>query len=255
MSQKTKNSLSRRKFIQNSSYVAGGLIGGGLLGGLGGIVGRNIFGHETATTTATPSKRVADESYNHAFMYFTNPAQFEVLKAAIDRIYPEDENGPGATGLGVHFFIDHQLAGTYGHNARDYMQGPFAPGSNFQGYQSPLKRHQVFDVGLDALQTYSQSQYKKDFPDITDDQKDTILKAFAEDKVPLKGVTSKTFFSILRALTLEGVYSDPLYGGNRNMEGWKMKKFPGSQMAYINQIESKKFKTMKPQSLNKHFNS
>ncbi|WP_160725285.1 gluconate 2-dehydrogenase subunit 3 family protein [Bacillus sp. USDA818B3_A] len=252
MAQKSK--LSRRKFIQNSSYAAGGIIGGGLLGSLGGFLGKEIFGHKTATTSTTQTKSVADESYNHAFMYFTNPATFEVLKSAIERIYPEDENGPGATGLGVHFFIDHQLAGAYGQNAREYMQGPFAPGSNFQGYQSPLKRHQVFDVGLDALQTYSQKQYKKDFPDITDEQKDTTLKAFAEDKVQLKGVTSKTFFSMLRALTLEGVYSDPLYGGNRNMQGWKMKKYPGSQMAYIQQIESKKFQSIKPQSLNKHFN-
>ena len=255
MAQKTKGSLSRRKFIQNSSYVAGGIVGGGLLGGLGGILGKGIFGNRTATTTTAQPKNVADESYNRAFMYFTNPAQFEVLKAAIERIYPEDENGPGATGLGVHFFIDHQLAGAYGQNSREYMQGPFVPGSNFQGYQSPLKRHQVFDVGLEGLQTYSQSKYKKDFPDLTDDQKDTVLKTFADDKVKLKGVTSKTFFSILRATTIEGVYADPLYGGNSNMQGWKMKSFPGAQMAYINQIESKKFRIIKPQSLNKHFNS
>jgi gluconate 2-dehydrogenase gamma chain len=251
---KDKSKISRRKFLQNSSYVAGGVIGGGLLGGLGGIIGKGIFGDKAEKATSQPTN-YAEESYNHAFMYFDNPAIFEVLTAATERIYPEDENGPGAKGLGVHFFIDHQLAGAYGHNAREYMQGPFAPGSNFQGYQSPLKRHQVFDVGLQALQSYSQSQYKKDFPELTDEQKDTILKAFAEDKVQLKGVTSKTFFTNLRALTLEGVYADPLYGGNRNMEGWKMKKFPGSQMAYIQQIESKKFQKITPQSLHKHFNS
>src|SRR5437763_932821 len=64
MAQKTKSSLSRRKFIQNSGYVAGGIIGGGLLGGLGGIVGRDIFGKKTATTATTQTKTVADESYN-----------------------------------------------------------------------------------------------------------------------------------------------------------------------------------------------
>ena len=68
----------------------------------------------------------------------------------------------------------------------------------------------------------------------------------------LRGVTSRTFFNILRAATIEGVYADPAYAGNKNMEGWKMKDFPGNQMSYINQIESEKFVKIKPNSLHSY---
>lgn len=41
------------------------------------------------------------------------------------RIYPKDEQGEGAIGLGVSYFIDNQLASAYGYNDREYMQEPF----------------------------------------------------------------------------------------------------------------------------------
>ena len=58
---------------------------------------------------------------------------------------------------------------------------------------------------------------------------------------------------MLRSATLEGVYSDPLYGGNNNMGGWKMRDYPGSQMAYTD-IITKDFKKISPQSLKNHMN-
>lgn len=78
---------------------------------------------------------------------------------------------------------------------------------------------------------------------------DEILTAFQKGEVKLNGVTSSFFFTLLRSATLEGAYSDPIYGGNNNMDGWKMKNFPGHQAAYINVIESDKFQKIKPQSL------
>ena len=56
---------------------------------------------------------------------------------------------------------------------------------------------------------------------------------------------------MLRSATLEGVYSDPLYGGNINMNGWKMRDYPGNQMAYAEIIEQD-FKKIAPQSLRDH---
>lgn len=49
------------------------------------------------------------------------------------------------------------------------------------------------------------------------------------------------FFQELKQATMEGAYSDPLYGGNKDLEGWKMKEYPGAQMSYGQQIDSEEF--------------
>lgn len=56
---------------------------------------------------------------------------------------------------------------------------------------------------------------------------------------------------LLRQSTLEGCYCVPLYGGNKNMEGWKMKEFPGAQMSYLNEVEND-FTVIPPVSLSGH---
>ena len=66
----------------------------------------------------------------------------------------------------------------------------------------------------------------------------------------IPGLKSSFFFEILRKSTLEGAYADPLYGGNKDMQGWKMKEYPGVQMSYTaEQVESKEFIKIAPASL------
>ncbi|MCA1024964.1 MULTISPECIES: gluconate 2-dehydrogenase subunit 3 family protein [Cytobacillus] len=244
--QHSEKKMSRRRFIRNSGYVAGGLVGGGIIGGL---IGANMNDEQEGTNTQGEHQGT---SFLQAPLYFTNPEMFAVLVAASERIFPSDDNGPGADELGVAYYIDHSLAGSWGNNAREYMQGPFFPGSNFQGYQSPLKRHEVFDTGIKALQKVANDKHDKNFPDLEGEQQDAILTSFQNDEVELKGVTSKTFFNILRAATIEGVYADPAYGGNINMEGWKMKNYPGHQMSYYDKIESDEFMEIEPQALHSY---
>lgn len=236
--------ISRRKFVKNSSYVAGGVVGGGLIGSLFGVK----FNGSEETSTA-PAKK---EKFNQALMYFTRQADFKTLEAATERIFPEDDNGAGAKALGVAYFIDHQLAGSYGHNDQEYMQGPFHEGTAFQGFQTPLERHEIFMQGIRALEKESQSDFDDSFTSLEGEQQDKILKKFEDDDVKLKGVKSADFFDLLRSATLAGAYSDPLYGGNEDMAGWKMKEYPGSQMSYIDEIETEDFVEMKPSALNEH---
>lgn len=241
--------MSRRKFIKNSSYAAGGVIGGGLVGTL---IGTNIPGVTNEDTqTKTKSESASRNHFNRAYMYFTRNSDFDTLTAATERIFPEDKNGPGAKKLDVPYFIDHQLAGDYGHNAKEYMQGPFHTGTDTQGYQSPLRRHEIFMIGIRALESESQSDYDDSFADLDNDKQDKILKKFEDDKVKIKGVLASDFFELLRTATLSGAYADPVYGGNNDMEGWGMKNFPGAQMSYLNKIEKEKFvdNEIKPQSL------
>ncbi|ELE4432885.1 hypothetical protein RMK87_001365 [Campylobacter jejuni] len=51
-------------------------------------------------------------------------------------------------------------------------------------------------------------------------------------------------------MTIAGVYVDPIYGGNVNMQAWCMKKFLGAQMTYAAQIlDGDKFEVIEPISL------
>jgi gluconate 2-dehydrogenase gamma chain len=231
-------SLSRRKFIRNTSYTVGGLAVGGVLGSL------------IPLGTAKNHKEKKAENFNQALMYFT-PQQYQITEDATERIFPKDKHGPGAKELGVAFYIDHQLAGNWGYNSREYMEAPFFKGEKVQGYQGRLKRRDIFDIGLQEIQNHSMAVYKKNFTDLKGEEQDAILKDFEADKVSLTTISTSGFFQMLRSATLEGVYSDPLYGGNKNMEGWKMRNYPGSQMAYAQVIE-KDFKKIKPQSLQNH---
>lgn len=240
MANENDNKISRRRFIKNSSYVAGGLIGGGVLGS---IFGMNWDNSESGTTTTT------EPNPYQTFMYFTSEADFETLSAATERIFPENDSGPGAIELGVPYFIDHQLAGSYGYNTQEYMQGPFYEGSKFQGYQTPLKRHQVFMEGIRGLNKESNNSFDNEFSNLEAKQQDEILRKFESNDVKLKGVQSAVFFDLLRSMTMSGAYSDPLYGGNKGMEGWKMKEYPGHQTSYLDEIDSQEFVNMKPQSL------
>lgn len=41
-----------------------------------------------------------------------------------------------------------------------------------------------------------------------------------------------SFFSRIRTDTIEGMFADPMYGGNRDMSGWAMIGYPGPQRAW-----------------------
>ncbi|ETP67799.1 gluconate 2-dehydrogenase subunit 3 family protein [Planomicrobium chinense] len=246
MSKKEKN-FSRRDFLKTSGVAAGALVGGGIIGGL---IASNT-GNETASPGTAPATHGETGSAGgvRGLMFFKNDAEFQILSQATERIFPEDDLGPGAIGLGVPYFIDQQLAGAYGENSKEYMQGPFFEGETTQGYQSRLKRNEMFRQGLQIMQQEAQKRFKANFADLEGGQMDEILTAFQEDQIQMQGVSSLFFFRLLRSATLEGAYADPIYGGNQNMDGWKMKGFPGHQAAYISQIDNEEFQEIDPKSL------
>lgn len=243
--QKEKKSITRRDFLKTTGIATGTLIGGGLIGGL--------VGYNTKTANPVAPNVVGSNGHtmemNPGFQFFKNNRDFLIISNATERIFPKDKLGPGAIDLGVPYFIDHQLAGQYGSNSKEYMHGPFAVGAPTQGYQSRLTRAEIFKQGIAKLEDEAMKRYKKGFSSLDVGQMDEILTAFQKDEIAMAGVTSAFFFRLLRTATLEGAYSDPIYSGNKNMEGWKMKGFPGHQMAYINVIESEKFQKIEPMSL------
>lgn len=245
MAKKTKN-FSRRDFLKTSGVATGALIGGSLLGGL---IGYNANNSKTSPTDTKSGEHKQEAALNKGRMFFTNDREFQVLANATERIFPKDDLGPGAIELGVPYFIDNQLAGQYGSNSKEYMQGPFAVGAATQGYQSRLTRAEIFKQGITKLEAEAQARFKNGFSKIEAEQMDEILTAFQKGEVKMSGVTSGAFFLLLRSATLEGAYADPIYNGNNNMDGWRMKGFPGHQAAYINVIESEKFQKIEPKSI------
>ncbi|MFM1650779.1 gluconate 2-dehydrogenase subunit 3 family protein [Brevibacillus sp. B_LB10_24] len=239
---KQPKSNSRREFLKNSGIALGGLVVGGVLGG-------SLIGNKQTEVEKVVEKSV---DYNQALMFF-NQEQYQLTDAASERIFPKDEIGPGAKELGVAFYIDHQLASPWGINAKDYMTGPFYPGEATQGMQTSLKRSEIFTLGLQGLNDYSQKKYNKKFTELAETEQDDVLKVFEEGKeFQLTGLTTKEFFNLLRSMTLEGVYADPMYGGNKDMQGWKMRNYPGNQMSYAAMIEKDEFVKLDPKSLRDH---
>ncbi|GAK08009.1 gluconate 2-dehydrogenase subunit 3 family protein [Geomicrobium sp. JCM 19038] len=241
--------ITRRTFIKNTGLITGGLVSGGLLGGLLG----NQLGTGTDTETSTEEHgHGATHRYEEARMFFKRQGDFRVLEMVTETIFPEDGNGPGAIALGVPYFIDRQLAGNWGSNTRDYMQGPFEEGTDTQGYQSSLTRGEIFLQGIRLINQISTSDYDEAFVDLEEQDRVAILTEFSEGNAEMRGVSSSRFFSLLRQAVLEGAYCDPLYGGNREMAGWRMKGHPGSVMSYLDVIQEEDFVEMDPVALKDH---
>lgn len=248
---KEKQGVSRRDFMKTTGIATGTLIGGGIIGGL---VGYNV--NKDSGTNQTTGEQQGhgngqgqDHPVNVGLKFFSTMTAFNVLSQATERIFPEDDLGPGAIGLGVPYFIDNQLAGAYGMNAKEYMQGPFADGASTQGYQSRLTRAEIFAQGVAKLDEEARTRFQKGFAELEPEQMDEILTAFQKGEVEMMAVTSDFFFKLLRQATLEGAYADPIYNGNQNMDGWRMKGFPGHQYSYIGQIENEEFQKIDPQSI------
>jgi len=251
--QKKNNEItdpSRRKFLKNSGLVAGGVVGGSLLGGL--LTNNFMPKNETATKSGTEEAL----DYQEALQFFTRREDFNVLQAATEQIFPKDELGPGAIELGAAYYIDKQLAGQWGVNAKDYRSGPFSPKKKIterseekRGEQSILDRGSIFLLGLRKMNEESMKRFNNPFDKAEDTQQMEIIQDLENGDIKLNGLLSQEFFFLLHRSTLEGVYSDPLYGGNKNMDGWRMKEFPGAQASYMNVIDSDEFVKIEPVSL------
>ncbi|MFH5182226.1 gluconate 2-dehydrogenase subunit 3 family protein [Paenibacillus sp. TAB 01] len=248
-SSQTPESQSRRQFLKYSGTAIGGAIVGGVIGG---AIAANRKNNTANPPTGQPETTPAAKDYSQALMYFTQD-QFDTTEAAAERIFPKDDLGPGAKDLGVAYFIDHQLASQWGNNGKEYMLGPFITGEPTQGNYPSIKRHDLFTHGLRALQDSSQSKYQKAFQELTPEQQDELLGLFEKgEQVTVTGATAQQFFNLLKNFTLEGVYADPLYGGNKDMQGWKMRNFPGNQMSYTEIMAKDEFVKIDPASLHDH---
>ena len=162
----------------------------------------------------------------HVYKYLTQP-EIRFLDAAVARLIPADDLGPGAKEADVTFFIEQQLTSSWGNHGRNYRQGPWAQGTPQQGFQSRLTPQEIYRAGISETNVHCLKQYEKAFQFLAPQQQDEVLQGLEADRIELPSSPAKLFFGLLLRNTMEGFFADPSYGGNRDKAGWKLVGFPG----------------------------
>ena len=169
--------------------------------------------------------------------YFTAD-EWRFINAAVDRLIPADELGPGALQADVPQFIDRQMETPFGHGKLWYMQGPFHTDQPPEmGYQLSLVPRDIYRHGIAACDAYCKTQYQKAFADLDHGTQEAVLGDLEHAKVEFESVPARTFFSYLLANTKEGFLSDPIHGGNKDMVGWKLVGFPGARADFLDWVD------------------
>jgi gluconate 2-dehydrogenase gamma chain len=180
-----------------------------------------------------------------------NMDEVAFLSAVADSMIPADELSPSGTDCGVPVFIDRQLASAWGAGAKMYRAGPFHEGVPEQGYQLSLTPREFFAVGILAANDWTRRTYGKEFDRLEPAERIAALKSMEQGSAATHDIDLKEFFQRLLAITMEGFFSDPLYGGNRNKASWRMLGFPGLPATYADKMDQYRNKRYiaEPQSI------
>ena len=224
-----KNGQSRRDFLLKTITLAPAM-----------AVGSTAIGSLAFSPAAMAADRPDNgpqQAREYQPSWFT-AEEYAFITAAVARLIPADDRGPGALETGVPEYIDRQMNTPYATGSNWYMQGPFAPDTPKElGYQLPLVPRQIYRLGLAEADEYSKKQYKKVFADLNADQQIAALKAFETGQAQFTQLPSKLFFSYLLQNTREGFFSDPIHGGNQGMAGWTLIGFPGARADFMDWVE------------------
>jgi gluconate 2-dehydrogenase gamma chain len=128
-----------------------------------------------------------------------SPAERRTLEAFMDRLCPKDDNGPGASECGAANYIDLSLQGDLAAEKTAFLDG------------------------IRAIDQTARKMHDAGFAELAPDKQDSVAHAIESQ--------SRAFFERLRRLTLEGMMSDPHYGGNTEFRGWDLIRYPGPRLA------------------------
>lgn len=188
----------RRAFLVGTVVGAGALAGSALLTD---AAAQPSGGHDAAK----PSVDHSNMSHG-GHGAFLNDDDSLTIAAFAERLMPGRTDRPGARDAGVLNYIDLALAGAYADQQDFYRRG------------------------LAALDGYCRKTFKEPFRRLTAAQQDEVITALEQGKASeFTWPTQQAFFNTLRTHTMEGMFADPVYGGNKNFAGWKLLDFPGAQ--------------------------
>jgi hypothetical protein len=154
----------------------------------------------------TGASSAAAQSAPDAAPSALSTAQMKILEAFVERLIPKDELGPSAAEAGAQIYIDRVLAGP---NAGEKAS---------------------FVDGLAAIDAFARSSQGAAFTELAPEKRDAVITAF-ENGTAAGYTNARQFFGRARRLTLEGMFGDPYYGGNKNFAGWDLIRYPGPRPA------------------------
>ncbi len=122
----------------------------------------------------------------------------DVLRAMVARIYPDGDSADGAVAAKAYDYIDHELRRSNMQNTRRLLMN-----------------------GAVTLDRVAFGQLKKGFVQATPEEQDTVIAAVQSGEGAPKSFNGDDFVAAAVAMTIEGMFCDPVYGGNAGELGWK----------------------------------
>jgi|SRR5579862_1604744 len=194
---------ARRAFLKGAAASAGALAGATLAPG---AASAQMHDMPMAPHTQMPAHPGLGGEGHRAFF---NDDDAATIEAFAERLMPGAPGKPGAIDAGVLNYIDLALAGAYADQQDFYRRG------------------------LAQLDAYCRTTYNHTFKGLSAEQQDAVITALEQGKTTgFTWPSPQAFFNTVRTHTMEGMFADPLYGGNRNFAGWRLIGFPGAQMFY-----------------------
>ena len=191
-----------------------------LAGGVAGTAGSPAAAQVPAAAAASPAVPVG--------YTFLKPSEAVFVEAVVTHMIPADELTPDGVELGIATFIDRALAGSWGKGDRLYMQGPWKTGTPNQGYQLPMTPAELYRAGIAETNGWCEAAHGKTFDRLAAADKEAVLQDLSQGKLKLPGgLPARPFFEVVYQTVMEGMFADPIYGGNRGKAAWKMIGFPG----------------------------
>lgn len=184
------------------------------------------------------SKKESQTELAYQPQYF-NQSEWAFIHAITDQLIPEDELGGGAIAAGVPEFIDRQMLTEFGTGDLFYMHGPYhIDALPTLGYQEQYPPNELYRHSIAQIEAFLVKQYQKTFAELDSETQIAVMQDLEAGKVPLEGISSSTtFFNLLWQNTQEGFLSDPKYGGNKDMIGWKLVGFPGARADFMDFVD------------------
>jgi gluconate 2-dehydrogenase gamma chain len=202
----------RRTFLK--SAVAGGAV----------AVGANLPPTAAAQTTTAQTQAAPSAIYS-----FLNPDEAAFVEALVDHMVPADALSPKGSDIGINIYIDRALGGAWGKGDRLYQQGPWKQGTPSQGYQLPLTPAELYRSGIAATNAHCAKTYGKRFDQLSEAQRQEVLLGLSTAKIVFAGgLPVRAFWSVVYQTVMEGMFADPIHGGNRDKAGWRLIGFPGA---------------------------
>jgi len=130
--------------------------------------------------------------------------QQATARALFATLFPADELQPGALEIGVPDYVERLLTG-YGQDLQEQYQR-----------------------GLDSLEEAAQSLSGRSFASGSPGERQELVRRLEAGRLRVGPARSqREFMELAIAHMQEGLFADPVHGGNRDKQGWKFLRHPG----------------------------